>query len=96
MGTRVLKGAQVVVCGMPCIDLNNNILKILGTQFSYNKKWKLEKILYKAVTDIERVLKIWKMINLTPEGKIKLNSNVKNCFPIITYNNCPKTYCEQT
>ena len=21
--------------------------------------------------------------------------NIKNCFPII-YNNCPKTYCEQT
>ena len=43
MGTRVLKGAQVAVCGMPCIDLNNNILKILGTHFSYNKKMEIGK-----------------------------------------------------
>ena len=36
-GVGVLKGIQVVVCGMRCIDLNNDSLKILGTHFSYNK-----------------------------------------------------------
>ena len=34
----VLKGVQVVVCGMRCVDLKNDTLKILGTHFSYNKK----------------------------------------------------------
>ena len=42
-GIRVLKGVQVGVCGMRCIDLNNDTLKILGTHFSYNKKLKEEK-----------------------------------------------------
>ena len=38
VGIGVLKGVQVVVCGMLCVDLNNDTLKILGTQFSYNEK----------------------------------------------------------
>ena len=57
----VMKGVQVAVCGMRCIDLNNNMLKILDTQFSYNEKLKEEKKFCKVVTDIQRVLKIWKM-----------------------------------
>ena len=36
-GIGVLKGVEVVVCGMRWIDLNNDSLKILGTHFSYNK-----------------------------------------------------------
>ena len=37
-GIGVLKGVQVAVCGMRCIDLNVDTLKMLGTHFSYNKK----------------------------------------------------------
>ena len=55
---------------MCCIDLNNDRLKILGIQFSYNEKLNEEENLCKTVTDIQRVLKIWKMRNLTLEGKI--------------------------
>ena len=51
------------------MNLNNDTLKILGTQFSYNKKLNKEKN-FKTVTDIQRVLKIWKMRNLTLEKKI--------------------------
>ena len=43
MSIVVLKGDQVAVCGMSCIDLNINALKVLGTHFSYNKKLKEEK-----------------------------------------------------
>ena len=68
-GIGALKGVQVAVCGLRCIDLNNDTLKILGTHFSYNEKLK-EEISYKIVTDIQRVLNIWKMRNLTLEGKI--------------------------
>ena len=46
------------------------MLKILGTHFSYNEKLKEEKKVYKIVTDMQRVLKIWKMRRLTLEGKI--------------------------
>ena len=60
----------MAACGMCCIDLNNDRLKILGIQFSYNEKLNEEENLCKTVTDIQRVLKIWKMRNLTLEGKI--------------------------
>ena len=33
----------MAVCGMRRIDLNNDMLQILGTQFSYNEKLKEEK-----------------------------------------------------
>ena len=79
------------------IDLNNDRLKILGTQFSYNEKLNEEENLFKTVTDIQRVLKIWKMRNLTLEGKslfLKLKKYQK--LSSNQYNNCPKICCEQT
>ena len=60
----------MAVCGLRCIDLNIDTIKILGTHFSYNEKLKEEKNFYKIVTDMQRVLKIWKMGRLTLEGKI--------------------------
>ena len=66
----VLKGVQVAVCGMCCIDLKIDTLKILGTHFSYNKKLKEEKNFYNTLTDIQQVSEIWKMRKLTLEGKI--------------------------
>ena len=32
-----MKGVKEAVCGMRCIDLNNDPLKILRTRFSYSK-----------------------------------------------------------
>ena len=49
---------------MQCIDLNNSTLKILATHFSYNKKIERGKKIVKTVTDIQRILNIWKMRNL--------------------------------
>ena len=43
---------------------------VVYTHFSYNKKLKEKKNFYKIVTDMQRVLKIWKMRRLTLEGKI--------------------------
>ena len=61
---------QVAVCGLRCVDLKTNTLKILGTHLSYNEKLKDEKNFYTTVTYIQRVLEIWKMRNLTLEWKI--------------------------
>ena len=55
----------MAVCGLNCIDLNNDTSKTLGTYFSYNEKLKEEKNFCKTVTDIQRVLNIWKKRNLT-------------------------------
>ena len=51
-GIGVLKGVQMAVCGMHCADLKNDILKILGTHFSYYEKLKEEKNVYSTVTNI--------------------------------------------
>ena len=72
VGVGVLKGVQVPVCGMHCIDLNTDTLKILGTHFSYNEKLKEKKNFYKIVTDMQQVLKIWKIRKLTLEEKIDI------------------------
>ena len=72
MSIGALKGVQVAVCGLRCVDLNNDTLKILGTHFSYNEKLKEEKNIYETVTDIQRILNTWKMRNLTLEGKIAI------------------------
>ena len=45
-----------MVCGLRCIDLNNDASKVLGTHLSYNEKLKEEKKFYKTLTDIQRVL----------------------------------------
>ena len=37
-GIGVLKSMKVAVCGMKCIDLCNDTIKITGIHFSYNKK----------------------------------------------------------
>ena len=36
----VLKGVQAAVCGMRCIDLRHEAIKVLGMYFSYNQKIK--------------------------------------------------------
>ena len=75
-GIGALKGVQVAVCGLRCVDVNNDTLNILGTHFSYNEKLKEEKKIYKTVTDIQRVLNIWKIRNLVLEGKISITKTI--------------------
>ena len=41
-GIGVLKGVQVALCGMRCIDLVSNIVKILGIYYSYNDKLEIQ------------------------------------------------------
>ena len=53
-GTGVLKGVQIAVCGMHCINLNHVKLKILGTCLFCKQNSKYDK---KFVTDIETALK---------------------------------------
>ena len=66
----VLKGVKVTVCGMQCVDLVLDTIKILGTHFSYNEKLKEERNFCFIIANIQRVLKLWKLRNLTLEGKI--------------------------
>ena len=80
----------MAVCGLGCRDINNDILKILGTNFSYNEKLKEEKTFYKTITDIQGVLNISKKRNLTLEGQIVIFKTI--VISEIVFQPCPKTY----
>ena len=64
------KGVKMALCGMDCIDLTEDVIKILGIYFSYNKKLEQEKNFLNHIVKIQNVLKLWKLRNLTIEGRI--------------------------
>ena len=57
---------------MDCIDLTRKTIKVLGIHFSYNKKLETEENFIRHVQKIEKLLKLWRMRNLTLEGKITI------------------------
>ena len=69
-GIGSLKGVEVAVCSIKCVKLEVNTIKILGIHFSNNNKLNMEKNFLTALSNIQSVLKIWRMRNLTLEGKI--------------------------
>ena len=60
----------MAVCGIQCVDLVLDTIKLLGTHFSYNEKLKEERNFCLIIANIQRVLKLWKLRNLILEGKI--------------------------
>ena len=60
----------MALCGMKCIDLRLNTVKTLGIHFSYNKKSENDKNFLEQITSIEKVLKLWRMKNVTLAGKV--------------------------
>ena len=60
----------MAVCGMKCIDLRNEVIKILGVYFLYNQKIKDDKKFCNIISIIQRVVNLWRMSNLTLEGRI--------------------------
>ena len=68
----VLSGLQVVICSMKCVNLNNETLEILGVHFSYNKNLEQDKKFSEQIVKIENILNLWRMIQLTLKGRIKL------------------------
>ena len=66
----VLKGVQASVCGIKCNDLKNQATKILDVNFSSNQKLKREKKFYHIISNIQGILNLWRIRNLTLEGRI--------------------------
>ena len=71
-GAGALKGVQVAVCGMRCIDLVSNIVKILGIYYSYNEKLEIQENFKRHIIKIERILRIWRMRDLSIADKITI------------------------
>ena len=64
-GIGSLKGIEVAFCGIKCVNLKINTINILGIHFSCSNKLNMEKKFLTAISNIESVLKIWCMRNLT-------------------------------
>ena len=60
----------MAACGIKCIDLTTETIKILGVPFSYNQKLKTQKKFVKSITNMQNVLNLWRMRNITLKGKI--------------------------
>ena len=71
-GIGVLKGVSMELCGMECIDLTKNSVKILGILFSYNQKIENEENFIKLIKKIENLPKVWRTRNLTVQDKIAI------------------------
>ena len=69
-GIGVLKGVQVALCGMRCIDLVSNTVKILGLYYSYNEKLEIQENFKWHMINIEKNLQIWRKRDLSIAGKI--------------------------
>ena len=57
-GIGVLKGVQMALCGMECVNLKNNTIKILGIHFSYNKSLENDENYKRYIIKIEKLLKL--------------------------------------
>ena len=55
----------MVVCGITCIDLTTETIKILGVHFSYNQKLQTQKNFVKSITNMQNVLNLLRMRNIT-------------------------------
>ena len=67
-----LKGVQVALCGMRCIDLVSNTVEILGLYYSYNEKLEIQENFKWHMINIEKILQIWRMRDLSIAGKITI------------------------
>ena len=59
----------MALCGRDCIDLMEDVIKVLGIYFSYNKKLEQGKNFLNPIVKIQNILKLWKLRNLTIEGR---------------------------
>ena len=60
----------MVLCSMECVNLKTNTIKILGSHFSYNRRVLNDENYKKYIGKIEKLLKWWRMLQLTIEDKI--------------------------
>ena len=57
MGTGILKGVDVALCCMECINLKIKTIELLGSHYSYNKSFKIEENFKSHIDKIERCSK---------------------------------------
>ena len=68
----MLKGVKLIFCGKKCLNLNNDVIKILGICYSYDKKLENEKNFLNHFKKLQNVLNMWRMKNWSLLGKISI------------------------
>ena len=61
---------QLVLYGTECINQMFNAIKILGVYYSYHKNFENQEHFINGFLKIERLLRLWRMRNLSIAGKI--------------------------
>ena len=84
-----LKGVNVALCGMKCLNLMKETVKTLGVHFYDNKKLEDELNFQSHIENTEIVLRLWHTRNLTIEGKVSIFkslaiSKIAHLSPITT------------
>ena len=85
VGIGVLNGVQVALCGIKCVNLNNETLKILRVHFSYNKNLDQDINFCEYIVKIENILRLWRMRQLTLVGRITVFKTLVVSKVIIFY-----------
>ena len=57
-GIGSLKGVEVAACGIKCVNIKINAIKVIGIHFSYNNKLNMEKKFLTAISNIQSIVKI--------------------------------------
>ena len=68
-GLGALKGVKLALCGMQCINLMFNAIKIVGVYYSYDKNFENQEKSINLVLKIEKLLRFWRMRNLSTASK---------------------------
>ena len=62
----------MALCGMECVNLKNNTIKILGINFSYHRSLENYKNYRRYIIKIEKLLKLSRRRQLAIESKISI------------------------
>ena len=60
----------MAVCGTKCVNLIKEAVKVLGVHFSHNKNLEQVKNFCEYIVKTENILKLWRMRQLTLEGRL--------------------------
>ena len=71
-----MKGVKVALCGVGCVNLLTNAFEILSIHLSFTKKVENEKNFLDVLAELQKVINIWKMRNLSLLWERKSFSNV--------------------
>ena len=74
-GIGVLKRVKVALCGMRCVNLYEDTIKILGIHYSYNKQLPNDENFKKYIAKIENVLKCGEQGTCHLKGKLQFSNH---------------------